>query len=73
MDGVPNNPPQMNAAFLTSSSEGVNVTKKRDDGNQILHCDFLQCVGRRSAFPRDARCNETFGRLFGFLTPFGES
>jgi hypothetical protein len=35
MDGVPNNPPEMNAAFLTSSSEGVNVTKKPDDGNEM--------------------------------------
>lgn len=54
MDGLPNSPPQMNAAFLTSSSEGVNVTKKPDDGNEILRCDFFECVVRRSAFPCDA-------------------
>ena len=34
---------------------------------------FLQRVVRRSAFPCDASCDETFGRLFGFLTPFCES
>jgi hypothetical protein len=47
------------------------VTKKRDDeGNGFCTAIFLQCVGRRSAFPRDARCDETFGRL---ITPFCES
>jgi hypothetical protein len=45
MDGVPNNPPQMNGAFLTSSFGGVNVTKKRYDGNESLRSDFLAICG----------------------------
>jgi hypothetical protein len=44
MDGVPNNPPQMNGAFLTSSFGGVNVTNKGTMEMKVCAAIFLQYV-----------------------------